>query len=455
MASYQFPPPETFNFQCPDEWSKWKRRFECFRNASGLVKEDEVQHVSALLYCMEEPADNVLTSTKISTKDRQKYASVVGKFDDYFKVCRNVILERARFNRRNQLPGESAEQYITTLYSLVSTCEYGGLTDQLLRDRLVVGIRDTALSERLQMDAELDLEKAKKMIRQREAVKDHHQLLQDGKRSHVDEARKKSLSGKKTGTHNPAQGGGKTQPDRQPCKRCGKHHSSTEKCLAHNATCYKCQRKGHFSSQCLTKSAPTDELTTETVNVDQFLGVVSSNTDSAWLITVQLEDKGVTFKLDTGAEVTAISEEAYYSLKRVTLQQACKSLFGPTHNAIQVLGQFQGKLRVGDRTSTETVFVIRGLRNNLLGLPAIKSLQLVCRVDTVCSEQEIQQRFPKVFSGLGTLGEPYVIKLKADAKPYALITAKNVPIPLRDKVRDELERMESIGVIAKVTAPTQ
>ena len=99
--------------------------------------------------------------------------------------------------------------------------------------------------------------------------------------------------------------------------------------------------------------------------------------------------------------------------------------------------------------------MIRGLRNNLLGLPAIKSLQLVCRVDTVCSEQEIQQRFPKVFSGLGTLGEPYVIKLKADAKPYALFTARNVPIPLRDKVRDELERMESIGMIAKVTAPTQ
>ena len=47
---------------------------------------------------MGEPADDVLTSTKISTEDRQKYASVVGKFDDYFKVRRNVILERARFN---------------------------------------------------------------------------------------------------------------------------------------------------------------------------------------------------------------------------------------------------------------------------------------------------------------------------------------------------------------------
>jgi len=122
---------------------------------------------SALLYCKGEPADDVLTSTKKTGRN----TIVMEKFDDYFKVRRNVILGRARFKWRNQLPGESAEQWITTL---VATCGYGELTDQLLRDRVIVGIRYTALSERLQMDVDLDLEKAKKMIRQREAVKDHH-----------------------------------------------------------------------------------------------------------------------------------------------------------------------------------------------------------------------------------------------------------------------------------------
>ena len=48
-----------------------------------------------------------------------------------------------------------------------------------------------------------------------------------------------------------------------------------------------------------------------------------------------------------------------------------------------------------------------------------------------------------------------MIKLKPDVKPYALFTARNVPILLREKVCDELERMESMGVIAKVAAPTQ
>ena len=42
-----------------------------------------------------------------------------------------------------------------------------------------------------------------------------------------------------------------------------------------------------------------------------------------------------------------------------------------------------------------------------------------------------------------------MIKLKEDAKPYALHTPRNVPIPLRGEVLDELNQMESLGVISK------
>ena len=100
----------------------------------------------------------MLTSTNITEADRKKYDSVVEKFDSFFNVRRNVIYERARFNRRDQLEGESAEQYITCLYSLIETCEYGTFKEEMLRDRLVVGIRDAAMSQKLQMDAELTLE---------------------------------------------------------------------------------------------------------------------------------------------------------------------------------------------------------------------------------------------------------------------------------------------------------
>ena len=49
----------------------------------------------------------------------------------------------------------------------------------MIRDRLVVGIRDKVLSERLQLDPELTLEKAKSMLRQKEAVHSQQQALQE------------------------------------------------------------------------------------------------------------------------------------------------------------------------------------------------------------------------------------------------------------------------------------
>ena len=52
----------------------------------------------------------------------------------------------------------------------------------MLRDRLVVGIKEKQLSEKLQMNADLTLKIAKKKILQKEAVQDQHIHLHDGSR---------------------------------------------------------------------------------------------------------------------------------------------------------------------------------------------------------------------------------------------------------------------------------
>ena len=178
MANLQLKPPEPFNFKDPDNWPRWKRRFEQYRSASGLAAAGASSQINTLLYCLGEEAEDVLASTGISAEARAVYANVVAKFDAYFKVRTNVILERAKFNKRNQLEGESSETYITVLYSLVESCNYGPLKDEMLRDRIVVGIRDQRLSEQLQVDSELTLEKAKKMVRQREAVREQKRELE-------------------------------------------------------------------------------------------------------------------------------------------------------------------------------------------------------------------------------------------------------------------------------------
>ena len=52
-----------------------------------------------------------------------------------------------------------------------------------------------------------------------------------------------------------------------------------------------------------------------------------------------VESKEVEFKLDTGAEVTAISDNTYRSLEEEILVKPTKTLYGPGHNPLEVLGQ--------------------------------------------------------------------------------------------------------------------
>ena len=68
---------------------------------------------------------------------------------------------------------------------------------------------------------------------------------------------------------------------------------------------------------------------------------------------------------------------------------------------------------------------------------------------------EISTKYPSLFTtGLGTFPDTYSIKLSPDAQPYALCTPRNIFLPLYQKVQTELERMESLGVILWIDAPT-
>ena len=151
--------------------------FEEFRIASGLGKESDKHQVNTLLYCLGEEGEDLLRSTNITEDEQKSYSSVRQKLNGFFQVRKNVIFERPKFNHRSQLAGETADQFITLLYSLAENCNYAGLKEEMIRDTLVVGIRDMALSEKLQLDAELALEKAKKAIRQHESIHKHRNVL--------------------------------------------------------------------------------------------------------------------------------------------------------------------------------------------------------------------------------------------------------------------------------------
>ena len=150
MAQLHLSPPEPFNFSNPEDWPKWKRWFEQFRIASGLAQEDEKRQVSTLLYCLGEESQAILDLTGVPSEEAMTTCDrIIETFESFFKVWKNVIFERARFNRHNQALGETSEQCVMELYKLAEDCEYGVMKEEMIHDRLVVGIRDTVLSERL------------------------------------------------------------------------------------------------------------------------------------------------------------------------------------------------------------------------------------------------------------------------------------------------------------------
>ena len=109
MTNLHLDPPD---FKQPDEWCRWKRRFEKFRLVSGRLSEGEHRQVYALLYSMEVGAEDTLASTGISSEYRKKYQAVMAKFDTIFKARKNVIFERACFNHQRQGENESIEQAV-------------------------------------------------------------------------------------------------------------------------------------------------------------------------------------------------------------------------------------------------------------------------------------------------------------------------------------------------------
>ena len=173
MASYQVPPPEKLNYK-PEEWSRWIKRFERFQKANRLDQKDGKSQVNTLIYLMGEKADDIVVSFGLTTEEAKQHSVVKGKFEAHFVVKRNVIFERAKFNLRSQQEGDSVDNFITDLYCLAEHCD-------LIRDRIVVGIKDKKVSEQLQLDSKLTLEKVITKIRQSETVKKQQVFLQETK----------------------------------------------------------------------------------------------------------------------------------------------------------------------------------------------------------------------------------------------------------------------------------
>ena len=115
-----------------------------------------------------------MTSSTLSEEDQKWCETVQEKFEQHFVKCQNKC---ANFNRRRQEENESVDDFSIVLFCLAEHCKNMDLHDERVRDHIVVGIWDSRLSEKMQLDLNLTLDKATNLVRLSEAVKKQQAMV--------------------------------------------------------------------------------------------------------------------------------------------------------------------------------------------------------------------------------------------------------------------------------------
>ena len=148
-------------------------------------------------------------------------------------------------------------------------------------------------------------------------------------------------------------------PTTKACTCCGKEPHPHEKCPAKNVSCHRCNKKGHYSFQCFTKRV--SEVSSENVRTGYSLfGHRRRRTDT----TIKLNEQQTRFKLDTGADITAISEQSYLSLQKPQLSAPEKAPEDPWTVLGKAFEQWKGGGWSQDEPSRPTCYHCPGISHS-------------------------------------------------------------------------------------------
>ena len=161
------------------------------------------------------------------------------------------------------------------------------------------------------------------------------------------------------------------------------------------------------------------------------------------------------FKLDSGADCNVISKSLLAQLP-VGPKQTCQCKaklkvydgrqITPGGKISQTC-EYKGKFTVLD------FILIEQDLPSILGLKSCLELSLIKRIYHF-QEENLESEYADVFEGLGGIkGVQHKIQVHPKAIPV-VHPPRRVPVALREPLKDELHRMEKLGVIKKCTEPT-
>ena len=155
-------PPPLLSLQCTaQQWRSWRQLFESYSVLAGMdTLSDERRKATIITVIGLEALELYNTLPFQRPEDCTDLKKVLDLLECHFVGRQNVTFERFQFYSRQQRDGETFEDYVTALRRMARSCEFEKLTpDEVLKDRLVCGVRDEQLRKSLLQQASLTLEK--------------------------------------------------------------------------------------------------------------------------------------------------------------------------------------------------------------------------------------------------------------------------------------------------------
>ena len=440
----------------PEGWTEYIERLECYFTANDVAT-DEKRRAILLAYCGDATYSTIRSLVAPRKPTEVPYDDLVKLAQAHYNPRPSQIVQRFKFNSRTQQAGESIASYVAELHRLSEHCGFGQSLDDMLRDRLVCGLAQARIQQRLLAEVDLTLDKAMKIAQAMEVAERDAKELRQVETHPVEPVHKVN--------------GGTAKPpaDRKPCFRCGGQHDHTQ-CRFRDVECHACGKRGHLKRVC--RSRPTDgrtpgpkqpihkaEQDVLDLPAEYTMYPVTGPNAKPWQTPISVEDHSLVMEVDTGAAVTVISEATFNRVGGVSslpqLHPSMVKLRTYTGEEIPVVGELSVKVQCQGQVEQLPLVVVAGDGPSLLGRDWLAKLKLDwSTILAVRAEKELQSvldRYEMVFSaGLGLIrGVEARLHVDPNVQPRFL-KARSVPYALRSKVEEELNKLESEGVIVPV-----
>ncbi|XP_037813721.1 uncharacterized protein LOC119604894 [Lucilia sericata] len=160
-----------------ENWRKFKQNFEIFLEAADLSGEPDQRKVAVLLNAVGEDGLELFQTFNLSSENKKKYQEVLAAFENFCVPEKRIVYERFLFFSRNQKDGEPFDNFLVDIKRLSKSCDFGEQQTSLMRDRIVLGINNKRLQEKL-LEKDVDFENAIEICRAAEISEGQTKAIQ-------------------------------------------------------------------------------------------------------------------------------------------------------------------------------------------------------------------------------------------------------------------------------------